>query len=224
MKKTTKLASTLLITITLLGGTAALAADESFGSIGASNDTDYTLEEMLNYAIEDEYMAKAEYEAIINEFGSGRPFTNLINAEKTHIELLLPLFENYGFVVPEDIAQDKVLLPETLEETYSIGVEAELNNIEMYQIFLEEDLPEDVEIVFAQLAKASENHLKAFQNVLERTENGYLGYGRMNTKGQGANANRETRLSDGTCLYSQDGLQQGSNNGLGTGRNSRIGR
>jgi hypothetical protein len=188
MKKLVSILSTALIAATVFSGAAVFASDSDFGSAGALSDDSYTLEEMLTYAIQDEYMAKAEYEAILDTYGSVRPFSNIVRSEETHISLLLPLFETYGLTVPENTAAENVVLPDTLAETYPIGVEAEINNIGMYESFLKEDLPADVEFVFTRLMDASENHLAAFQNAEDRqTGTGTFGngtssgFGRQNT-------------------------------------------
>lgn len=57
------------------------------------------------YAIIDEYTAKATYEAIITTYSDIRPFTNIVNAEQTHSDLLLPLFETYQIngIVNDDV-------------------------------------------------------------------------------------------------------------------------
>src|SRR6056297_1714817 len=81
-----------MIAVLLIGTIGALASD-NYGALGAKQDEDYTLEEMLIYAIQDEYLARAEYELIMNEFGEQRPFSNIIRAEEYHIELLKPLFQ-----------------------------------------------------------------------------------------------------------------------------------
>jgi hypothetical protein len=47
-------------------------------------------------------------------------------------------------------------------------VQAEIDNIAMYESFLEKELPADVAGLFAELKRASENHLRAFQNNLSR--------------------------------------------------------
>lgn len=146
-----------------------MAAAQPYGSTGALNDTEYTLEEMLNYAIEDEYAAQAEYEAIMDTFGAVRPYTNISRAEQQHISALLPLFETYGYTVPENAAASLVTVPDTLAETYAVGVEAEEKNIAMYESFLKEDLPDDVRIVFENLKAASEKHLAAFERNADRT-------------------------------------------------------
>lgn len=142
---------------------AALSGD-GYGSAGAAANESPTLEEMLTYAIQDEYMARAEYDAIIAEYGSVTPFTNIIGAEESHISQLLPLFEAYGFNAPADDAAERVVLPASLEEAYQAGVDAEIANIAMYEGFLAQDIPADVSTVFQNLLSGSQSHLRAFEN------------------------------------------------------------
>jgi hypothetical protein len=136
---------------------------EGYNTLTVSSDQVYTIEEMLIAAIEDEYLAQATYEAIIEAFGSVKPFSRIVLAEQTHIDLLLPLFETYGVEVPLNTAAQYVVLPDTISSALATGIEAETLNIAMYQVFLsQENLPEDVQAVFELLMNASENHLKAF--------------------------------------------------------------
>jgi hypothetical protein len=139
---------------------------EGFGSQGALDDNDLSLADMLTYALQDEYLAHAEYDLILSEYGSVRPFTNIIRAEETHIDTLLPLFETYGITAPADDAASRVASVASLTAAYQAGVNAEVNNIAMYETFLDQNLPDDVRIVFESLMHASENHLRAFQNRL----------------------------------------------------------
>jgi len=142
--------------------------DNEYGSFGALEDAEFTIEEMLTYAIQDEYLAKAEYEFIVQEFEINQPFINIIKSEETHIQLLLPLFDTYNISVPDNTAENHIVLPETLKEVFEIAVQAEINNIAMYELFLNEDLPEDLQSTFIFLRDASESHLSAFQNNLSR--------------------------------------------------------
>ncbi|GEM_PF-1231131 len=139
---------------------------EGYGSEGALVDTDLSLADMLTYALQDEYLAHAEYEMILDTYGSVRPFSSIIEAEQTHIDTLLPLFETYGIEAPADTGADNTAAVGSLTEAYQAGVNAEINNIAMYETFLEQDLPSDVQTVFESLMSASENHLRAFQNRL----------------------------------------------------------
>lgn len=158
-------------------------AEDAFGSAAVVEGTAYTLEEMLTYALQDEYAAEAEYIAIQEAFGVDNPFANIMRAEVTHQNELLPLFEAYGIAVPENTAADHVVIPATLQETYEIGVEAEIKNIAMYETFLAQDgLPEDVAAVFTSLMNASKNHLEAFTRNAEKNGTG-LGNGQGNGRG-----------------------------------------
>jgi len=131
------------------------------------DESSYSVEEMLTLAIEDEYLARQEYETILDKYGDIRPFTNIIQAEVNHIAMLEPLLELYNVSIPKDTAIDSVVLPETLEATYEIGVQAEVNNIAMYERFLKEELPDDIREIFQRLMNASYNHLEAFARQVE---------------------------------------------------------
>ena len=150
---------------TLTSGDQTLSL-AGYGSEGALDDEALTLADMLTYAIQDEYLARAEYDWIIGSFGSVRPFTNIMRAEETHIEALLPLFEAYGIASPADEGESHTAAVASLTEAYQAGVNAEVNNIAMYETFLDQDLPDNVRAVFESLMRASENHLRAFQNRL----------------------------------------------------------
>ncbi len=165
-------------------------AEEAFGSAAVDGGTTYTLEEMLTYAIQDEYMAKAEYEAIQAAFGVNNPYTNIIKAEQTHQEELAKLFAEYGIAVPANTAAEKTVIPATLQETYATGVAAEIANIAMYETFLAQSgLPQEVRDTFTELMNASQSHLEAFSRNAEKS-----GTGMGNGKADGT----RTGLKDGS--------------------------
>ncbi len=137
-----------------------------YGAEGALSDEALSLADMLTYAIQDEYLARAEYDWIISEFGGARPFTNIMRAEETHIDALLPLFAAYSITAPADEGESHAVAVAYLTEAYQAGVNAEVNNIAMYETFLDQNLPDNVRTVFESLMRASENHLRAFQNRL----------------------------------------------------------
>lgn len=149
------------------------SAAADFGAKSAFEKVDLNIEEMLRYAIQDEYLARQEYELIIEEYGEQRPFINIIKAEEYHIEMLKEIYETYGYEVPVDNAIEHTVLPESLEEAFDIGVQAEIDNIAMYEMFLENELPNDIHDVFIVLRDGSKNHLAAF-------EKGVRGGGRGN--------------------------------------------
>ncbi|MFK5884031.1 MAG: DUF2202 domain-containing protein [Candidatus Izemoplasma sp.] len=139
-----------------------------WGSVTALSSVVLTIEEMLTYAIQDEYSAKTEYEYIIANFEVTKPFTNIIEAEKSHIEMLLPLFNSYGLNIPTDYSKEYIIEVGSIVETFVAGVDAEIINIAMYNMFLEYDLPKDIEDVFIALRDASIKHLNAFERNLAK--------------------------------------------------------
>ena len=158
----------LTLAVGLLAAAGAFASDADFGARGAAGKDNLTLEQMLTYAIQDEYLARAEYELIMSHYGEMRPFSNIIRSEEQHIAWLVEIFDEYGLDIPTDTAADHVVLPKDLKAAFATGVQAEIDNIAMYAGFLEEELPEDVADLFEELKRASENHLRAFQNNLNK--------------------------------------------------------
>jgi len=153
--------------------TEVAAETTGFGAAGAKDKENLSVKEMIKYTIEDEYLARQEYELIMDEFGQQRPFSNIIKAEEYHIELLEEIYETYGYEVPENVSKNYVILPESIQHAFETGVVAEINNIAMYEKFLEEDLPEDIRETFEELRDASKNHLRAFERRSTRNGNGH---------------------------------------------------
>ncbi len=187
MKTVNKIGLSLIIGCTMLvSTTATMAASHQPIAYGADSLTDkqvYTIEEMLRYAIEDEYLARAEYLEIMEQFGEVRPFTNIAKAEQTHISMLEPLFAAYNIALPENDAKQHLSIADSLETAYKLGVEAEIKNIDMYERFLSQELPDDVRAVFEYLVRASNNHLNAFQRQVDRA-NGSFNQQSDRTSGQ----------------------------------------
>lgn len=160
----------LILVLTLVSAMSLSFADvENYGAAGALENSTYTLDKMLVYAIQDEYTALAEYKLIMDQYGTTRPFSNISKAETTHISWLEPLFVKYNLDLPVNESDQIVVLPASLTDAYQAGVDAEIFNISMYEAFLKEDLPADVKTVFDSLKSASENHLSAFNNQVDRS-------------------------------------------------------
>ncbi|WP_246589546.1 ferritin-like domain-containing protein [Desertibacillus haloalkaliphilus] len=141
---------------------------EDYGAKAALNAPSLSVPQMLTYALQDEYLAQARYNNIIEAFGNIRTFVQIREAEKRHIRALLPLFERYQIPLPDDISQSFVTTPENLKAAYAAGVQGEIENISMYERFLSLNIPNDVRIVFTQLRNASLNHLAVFERGLAR--------------------------------------------------------
>ena len=157
-----------IIPFMLITGLSGTLFAGDFGSSAVEGRHDYSLQEMLQYAMEDEHMALAEYEALMEEFGLTRPYSNIAESEKNHISWLEGLYKNYNLQIPDIDVAKHLVMPSNPYEAAEIGVQAELSNIAMYEVFLKQELPGDVREVFIRLKNGSENHLKAFQRQLSQ--------------------------------------------------------
>lgn len=147
---------------------AAVLAFTALPSAASTELTDSALDAILT-ALDDEYRAIAVYSALVDEYGTDTPFTNIMEAEERHAEALINLLDKYDVTVIDNPYLDGTLsidpLPETLQDAYEAGVEGELLNIAMYE---DELLPTvadypDITRVFTSLLTASATkHLPTF--------------------------------------------------------------
>ncbi len=170
MRKISKILLSVILILSLTGcaisennESISIAEENEFGAKTALEKEEFTIEEMLQYAIQDEYLARQEYELIIEEYGEQNPFSNIIKAEEKHIELLKEIYKAYEYDIPEDLAMEHAILPDSLDDTFVIGVLAEADNIAMYEKFLDKELPYDIREVFIELRDGSISHLAAFE-------------------------------------------------------------
>ncbi|MGB7711514.1 MAG: DUF2202 domain-containing protein [Microcoleus sp.] len=120
-------------------------------------------------AINDEYRSRALYDAVLQKFGSLRPFSNIVQAENNHVNLWISLFAKYGMAVPTDSFAGKMSVPNTLQAACQAGVENEIANVQMYDRFLGFVTQPDLQAAFTQLRQVSqEKHLTAFQRCQNR--------------------------------------------------------
>ncbi len=130
--------------------------------LSGSDYTTLSLKAALDVVLMDEYKARAEYQAIVDQFGSVSPYVQLINAESRHIAALSRIYEAFDFALPSDTGAASVVLPSSLEAGYQIGIDAEKTNIALYATYLKTDLPDSIQRIFTNLQNASENHLSIF--------------------------------------------------------------
>jgi hypothetical protein len=119
----------------------------------------------LEAGIQDEYHAYYTYQAVIDQFGAVRPFTNIQSSEAHHIDMLAFLFERYGLDVPEPSPLEPVPVFASVADACAAGAEAEIANFGLYDTWLAtaQDYA-DITQVFTMLRDASEfQHLPAFE-------------------------------------------------------------
>ncbi|KGP92187.1 hypothetical protein N780_01060 [Pontibacillus chungwhensis BH030062] len=136
---------------------------EDYGAKGALKDPRLTYEKALEYAIEDEYLAQERYNKVIQKYGQVFPFPKIQAAEKKHIEALTRLYNKANLSIPENQAKQYTAMPASIKVALQQAVQAEIDNIAMYNRFLEiKNLPPNATKVFTNLRDASKKHLVAF--------------------------------------------------------------
>ncbi|WP_424938829.1 ferritin-like domain-containing protein [Aliiroseovarius sp. S253] len=178
-------------------------------------------EAALLEALNDEYHAQAFYAALVEEYGPNTPFKNIMEAEARHAEKVIKLLNKYDVEVPENGYLDGSLavapIPPTLDEAYEMGVQAEIDNIALYE---ENLLPavadyNDITRVLTALKTASETkHLPTF----ERCSDGDCrNVSARSGSGAGKQAGRTTK---GTSSQKGKGQRDRKRNGQGKQKGS----
>jgi rubrerythrin len=111
-------------------------------------------------------MARAKYSLVVEKFGESHPFTNIIIAEENHIKHLKPLFTRHNIPLPVDNSKNYLQTPTIMKESLEAAVQGETETIAMYNRFLSQNIPADVNAVFTRIRDTSKNHLHAFQKAL----------------------------------------------------------
>ena len=155
--------------VALCGMTLLVSTEVLTPPIHASSTLDGRTQQAMIAAINDEYHARAFYNAVIEKFGSVRPFSNIVRAEKRHVQRWHSLFTQYQLPIPEDTFAGKMDVPETLYLACQKAIEAEIANVQMYDEFLEFVEALDLRDTFTQLRNVSQNnHKPAFERCISR--------------------------------------------------------
>lgn len=127
-------------------------------------------QQALLRALDDEFHAEAFYGAVLEKFGTRRPFSTVIRSERRHQAKIAQLMTAYGMAVPRNTklgsAEIRAKVPESLAEACQMGVDAEIANRDLYHKQL---LPlvhqhADIKAVFERLSFVSDSHhLPAFK-------------------------------------------------------------
>lgn len=126
-------------------------------------------QEALLMALDDEYKAKATYAQVIEDFGAVRPFINIKRSEERHIQALIPLLKKYGVSIPDNPYLGNIASYNSLKEACLAGIQAEIENVALYDRIESMVNQRDILNVFASLRWASqERHLPAFERCANR--------------------------------------------------------
>lgn len=150
----------LLAGLLLVGG-----CDEARSPVGPTAVTlTPEVRTALEVTIQDEYLAEAIYQGVLDDFGAVLPFAAILTAEQRHSTTIGQLFTTRGLAVPASLVT-VATVPHfaTVREACAAGVVVERENIALYDRFLASSLPDDVRQVLSNNRRASlDNHLPAF--------------------------------------------------------------
>ena len=167
--------------IALLAGALALSA--GCASTTAANEANGDVA-ALRAALDDEYRAEATYAAVIAAFGDVRPFINIIDAERRHADAVKAQMDRLAISYdPVNPFLGTLTAPATVLAACEQGVEAEIENITLYDRLLPKIKDTQVRETLTRLQSASrERHLPAFQRCVSR--GGDMGRGTGRRRGR----------------------------------------
>lgn len=150
-------------------------------------------------ALDDEYMARATYAQVIDDFGPVRPFVNIVEAEGRHAAAVERLLHRYGIPVPPDTWPGRVERYASIRDACEAAVDAEVENAALYDRLLGGTERPDILAVYRNLREASqERHLPAFRRCANRDGDGG-GDGDAVGRGRGRGEGRQRRRRHGRC-------------------------
>lgn len=126
-------------------------------------------EKALSSALDDEWRSQAFYRAVLEQYGDVRPFAHIVEAEGRHASHLLDLFHRYDLDVPENRWQAHDFgVTGSLAEVCAQAAKSEIDNVALYDGFLDAIPSGDVRDLMVHLrAMSQEHHLPAFQRCAE---------------------------------------------------------
>lgn len=137
--------------------------------MSAISPLDDTERQALEDALDDEYKSHATYDQVIRDFGSVRPFINIVEAEARHISALLSLFDKYGIAAPANRWAGKAPRFSSVHDACVASVQGEIENVTLYDRLLKSTRRVDIISVYQALRSASQDrHLPAFQRCKQR--------------------------------------------------------
>ena len=159
----------------------SVGLDHAFSGI-STTDLSEVEAEGLSYMREEEKLARDVYLMLYEQWGI-RIFQNIAGAEETHMSAVADLLERYGlpdpavdaavgvFANPELQALYDQLLDEgsqSLASALRVGALVEEVDIIDLETYISQTDNEDVLLVYQNLLKGSQNHLRAFTSTLEK--------------------------------------------------------
>ncbi len=231
MSTTIRITAAALGVGALLAGGVAVSQASTTTTAAPSATADSAVASALSFSREEERMARDLYAALADKYDGARPFSMITNSEDRHFDAVGTLIERYDVADPAaGKAAGKFTVPAiqklydgwlaegstSLEDAYRVGVELEQRDIADLNKSIAADLPADVDTVFGQLLKGSQNHLAAYQRAVD----GDLGTG---TGMMGNRSGSATTPGRGNGMNGNGNGMRGNGNGLRGGNGTGMG-
>ncbi len=144
-------------------------------------------EKELLYMIEEEKMARDFYVSMYEKWGL-RPFGNIKNAEQKHMDAIESMLDKYGLSNPTKDAATGEFKNEKIKSLYlallgqgnksaldALKAAAEIEEVDIKDLMdaIKNTDNKDLAIVYNNLQRASENHLRAFTRNIKRRDGTY---------------------------------------------------
>jgi len=115
----------------------------------------------VDEALADEWMAEARYDAFAAKFGA--PFPRLERAEERHADLLVQLLGSHAHAAPAKPVVE-VAPVATVSEACAAALEAEKQNVALYDRLLAANPPEDAKCIYEHLrARSADRHIPSLE-------------------------------------------------------------
>lgn len=144
-----------------------------WGADSARKDNNLTLESMLKYALQDEYLQRARYEYVEKKYRGEKNLTSMMKDENVHVYRMTALLSKYKVNIPPDKSNEYFFkFPKSLEDAYALLVKSESDSLAMYEKFLEQpELPEELKEIFNKQIEESKTHLDILRENMQNKNN-----------------------------------------------------
>lgn len=232
MKTTIRTTAAALGIAALLG--AGIATGHAFAATptpGASA-TSTEVARALTFSREEERMARDLYAALALKYDGARPFSMITRSEDHHFDAVGRLLERYHVTDPSaDRAAGRYADPTiqalyngwlaqgsaSLQAAYTVGVALEQRDIADLGKGIAAALPTDIDTVFGQLLRGSQNHLAAYQRAVAGDLGTGAGMGGRWSSGGATSGRGTATMGDRSGHGGPSGTGSGMRGGNGMG-------
>ena len=153
--------------------TMAKFQSNKWGAESAIKDNNLTVDNMLKYAVQDEYLQRARCEYVENKYKEQKVLSVMMKDENIHVYRIVLLLSKYKVDIPSDKSNEYFFkFPKSLEDSYALLIKSESDSLAMYEKFLQQpDLPEEVKEIFTKQRDDSKRHLDILKENMQNKNN-----------------------------------------------------